>query len=348
MFRFFNNQIQAKAPIDLSYMQRTMKHTKCPICSHDNAVSVSEGMSRGGIKLRYVVCKCCSHIYMQKVPSLEAYKRFYMSGDYRKMVRFYKNKRKTKAQKKIDPDTIFNERCGQGVRLHNKFLNDNLKANDLVFDFGCGDGAWLYGLRMQSGCQINGNEPSKEDARFIKSKMGIDIFVDLIEDCSTKILKKYEKKAKLVIISGSLQHMIDPIKCLSLAHQILKKDGFLYICNTNTFEHYISKNSPYPCKFEYLRTVDHPHYFHEISYKNMMIATGFDILTFNNHSKIRSNHMEIFAQKGKLVRSKKFIGSYKKILDTLKKNEKEVRHFMSFFQRATRYLIKYKKKVFFA
>ncbi|MDD3021940.1 MAG: class I SAM-dependent methyltransferase [Alphaproteobacteria bacterium] len=320
----------AKA-VDLSYLESAKKEVDCPICSSKEFEIFSQGMSRGGIDLAYAICKTCSHIYLKYRPTADSYDRFYSSGDYRKLTGDDEN---TKAL--YDNQDAFKKRYSHGERLYNEYLKGRLGKEDIVFDFGCGDGAWLYGLNQMTGCKIDGNEPSLEDVQFIKDKMGVDIFHGLIEDQKDQIIGKYKGKVKLAIISGSLQHMLDPRLCLEIAHEILEDDGYLYVCNKNIFEHYLSVKSPFPRPFSDLRTVDHPHYFHEESYRYMLEGSGFNILNFSNDSKIRAVHMEVFAQKRRKVAGVAPKGDYAQVVAGIRSMEKKVVFYRSFVARLIR------------
>jgi SAM-dependent methyltransferase len=315
--------------LNLSYMTTTMQKVSCPICEKTESTIISSGKSRGKIDLTYVICHSCTHIYMKYVPSKEAYTKFYTLGDYRRL---------TGDNQKLRDSKNFALKSSQGARLYYEYLQGKILKEDIIFDFGCGDGAWLAGLQNTVDCHVTGNEPSQEDADFIKKNLGIDIYVGLIEDCYENILSDLKGKVKLAIISGSLQHMLDPMKCLRLANQILRDDGYLYVCNKNIFVHYISKKSPYPRFFLDLRTADHPHYFHENSYKNMIQSAGFEILSFSNDSKVRKVHMEIFAQKNMLKSYEYQNCEYTKIIDELITKENEVKKFRSPSARFQRWL----------
>jgi hypothetical protein len=333
LIKLMKKQTEQLKKIDLSYMDITKKSITCPVCNEDKNSIVSSGISRGGIDLTYVICHKCTHIYMKYVPSNLAYTKFYESGDYRRLTGEHND---TKGI--IEDPSKFSVKYSHGVRLYEQYLKGILAKGDVVFDFGCGDGAWLYGLRLISECDIDGNEPSLSDLEFIRTKMGVKIFEGLIEDCAEEIKKKYKGKVKLTIVSGSLQHMLDPMKCLSLAYEILSNDGYLYICNKNIFVHYISPKSPYPRKFAALRTVDHPHYFHEDSYRYMVEKSGFEIISFNNKSSVRAEHMEIFAKKILVGKNPNNLTGYNKILKKIRFQELKVSIYWSLPLRAYRWV----------
>lgn len=283
---------------ELTYLTDSMKLVACPICGDKEYEKVYEGMvERGGITISCVICTCCSHLYLNPCPSLAAYTKFYDEDDYGKVALAARNKPYSE-RSRIHDEQFFRERSKQGTRLYQKYLEGKLKEGDIVFDFGAGDGAWLYGLRRVTGCKIDGNEPMQLQVKFIKERLGIDVFHAPVEELADEIVKKYLGRIKLVIACDSLEHMVDPMKCLSVARSILEDDGYLYICNWDIL-HRMNQPSGAGRLLRECLSIDHPHYFHENSYKFMVQKAGFEILDFKSVSAIRdkADHMEIFARK---------------------------------------------------
>lgn len=281
--------------LDLSYIKETMHEVDCPICCEKDYKIVSEGHGRGGIFLKYVICEGCGHIYMKNRPSNLGYNKFYESGDYRILT---KPTKRNLTSSNISSDEHFSKKAySHGERLYNNHLKNFLNEGDIVFDFGAGNGAWLYGLQKVSKCKVEGLEPSKSDVENINKILNANIYCGLIEDFQDKIIADLKNKVSVAIISGSLQHMIDPMKCLFVAKKILRPGGLLYVCNKDIFSHYLSLFSPDPRKFDDLRTIDHPHYFYCESYKQMIERSGMRVVHFGMNSSVRYVHMEIIAKK---------------------------------------------------
>merc|ERR1711998_615962 len=107
----------------------SMKVIDCPICSKSEHEVVSEGISRGGINLKYVICKYCLHVYMKNRPDPQAYNQFYRSGDYRKMTSHPK-----KLLSKKNKALITEKGYSHGIRLFENHLKNTISNKDLVFD----------------------------------------------------------------------------------------------------------------------------------------------------------------------------------------------------------------------
>ena len=305
--------------IDLSYLSDSKENIDCPICNSNSSKVLYKGPAwRGKIDLTFVICTECTHLFLNPRPTLEAYEKFYVNDDYDRLICESRGKSyvdKSNLYEKDDSD--FQTQAGRGRRMHDQYLCDIIGKEDIVFDFGTGDGSWLYGLREKTGCIVDGNEVSASDVDFIKEKLGVDIFLGTTEAVGDAIVEKYKNKVRVAIVSGSLQHMLDPMYCLDIAHQILRQDGYLYICNFDIFTRSLSVKSDLKLLFKELVTVDHPHLFHRNSYKYITEKSGFEIVKFNPCSTVRYKRMEIFAKKTNIPKSVTPKNNYSDILNQI-------------------------------
>lgn len=293
--------MQSSSSPKLTYLIESMEVISCPLCGCKEYHKVYEGsVVRGQVDVTCVICTCCTHLYLNPRPSLEAYSKFYDEDDYGRIALAVKKKSYSE-RPHIHDEEFFQERTGHGTRLHQKYLKDKLTKNDIVFDFGAGDGAWLHGLRQATGCTIDGNEPMSLQVKFVKKRLGLDIFHAPIEDLADKVIEKYRGRVKLVIACDSLEHMTDPMKCLNIARSILSDDGYLYICNWDIF-HRMNQPAAAGRLLKECLSIDHTHYFHKNSYTLTVQKVGFEILNFESASTIREkpDHMEIFARKASI------------------------------------------------
>ena len=283
---------------NLSYLLDSIRTIVCPICGCKEYHKVYKGpVVRGKVDLTCVLCSSCTHLYLNPSPSLEAYSKFYNEDDYGKVALAVKKKSYSE-RSHIHDEEFFRQRTRHGTRLYETYLRDILTQNDVVFDFGAGDGAWLFGLREATGCKIDGNELMSLHVEFIRKRLGINVFHAPVEDMEDTIIKKHNGTVKLAIASDSLEHMTDPMKCLHIARSILAEDGYLYICNWDILRRMDRPTISGKLLRECL-SIDHPHYFHKNSYLFMVEKAGFEVLNFEAVSSIRTktNHMEIFARK---------------------------------------------------
>ncbi len=270
----------------------------CPICESERQSAVYEGVALRGNNVVLVMCRDCSHLFLTPRPTMEIFKRFYADEDYFHLCANFSDVTLGEKMGQFGQDDFWDERFSHGKRLYDHYLAGQLGKDDIVFDFGCGDGAWLGGLRQASGCQIDGEEISPIYADIIKKKLGVSIFLGAVEEVAEDIAEKYRGKVKLAIVSGSLQHMLDPMKCLRVARDILTDDGRLYICNWSIFEHYMkSFDGSFRRLAGEIVSWEHLHYFHETSFRYMLAKAGFRVEEFALNSEVRVRHMDAFASK---------------------------------------------------
>ena len=333
---------------NLSYLLNSMESIPCPICGCEEYHTVYEGhVVRGDVDLICVLCRNCTHLYLNPRPSLNAYSKFYDEDDYGRVALAVKEKSYAERPRMHDEE-FFKRRTRHGKRLYEKYLKGILTKNDIVFDFGVGDGAWLYGLREVTGCKIDGNEPMSLQVQFIEKRLGVDIFHAPTEVLERPLIEKYKGRVKVAIASDALEHMVNPMKCLQIAWSILDDDGYLYICNWDFLDRMASPAAHGRLLKEYL-SIDHVHYFHRNSYIFMAKKAGFEILNFEPFSDIRPKpkHMEIFARKGSIPEKIAPRLTHYQILSKIASIESEVKRYRAVSVRYRLHLIK-KKVVEFA
>ena len=257
----------------MSFMQQYMNNSisiDCPLCGKTKVVSVAS-KSRGGLKINSDMCTRCGLIFLNPKPVPQAYADFYASGDYRRFLNVVK--------KKVDYNNIdnffsqkrFDWKREIGRKLAADFFDGILKPGDLYFDFGCDFGGTLAGVKDQTGCDIMGNEPSEICAEYIRKKMGIEIVNSTIEEVDERQMEPYKGKVKLASIIGTLEHVNDPVKALSVAREILEDEGYLYI---NSFD-IISRMRAQKESVGEVATIDHQYSFHEKVYGYLLRRCGF-------------------------------------------------------------------------
>lgn len=270
----------------------------CPVCGSGDLAHLYEGVALRGNDLILDICLRCTHMFINPRPPMSAFKEFYQKDNYFELcANFFKVSLEEKLAQ-FDKQEFWDERATHGQRLYDKHLKGHLKEGDIAFDFGCGDGAWLLGLQQASGCEVDGEEISGIYAKVVEKRIGHPIFYGPVEEVADGIVAKYRGKVSVAIVSGSLQHMLDPMLCLRAARKILKDDGLLYVCNWSIFEHFMAQYGDAPRRLlgENL-SWEHTHYFHETSFKYMLRAAGFEIVDFAMNSEVRAGHMEALVRK---------------------------------------------------
>lgn len=274
------------------------EYKPCPVCLGTNLAHIYEGVALRGNDLILDMCLACSHFFINPRPPLSAFKEFYQDDNYFELCARFSRVSLAEKMSQFDDEEFWRERGEHGRRLYTEHLQGVLTADDIAFDFGCGDGGWLWGLHQATGCQVDGEEISNVYGDIVEKRIGHPIFIGPIEETAHSIVEKYRGKVKVAIVSGSLQHMLDPRVCLVAARDILTEDGLLYVCNWSIFEHFMAEYDGGPRRLlgENL-SWEHAHYFHETSFKFMLEEAGFEIVKFNLNSTVRHGHMEALLRK---------------------------------------------------
>jgi len=284
-----------------------LEHVACPLCLGENRERVFEGVALHGNDLILVACRRCGHLFLDPRPSIDAYMAFYRGDSYMRLSSEIGFRSVEESMAQFDDSGYWADRFQYGQRLYDTYLIGELGPSETVFDFGCGDGAWLWALRELTGCEVAGQEVADVAGEVVRTKLGIELFLGALEEVGAEIRNKHRGNVKLAIVSGSLQHMPDPVGCLRLARELLTPDGRLYVCNWSIFEHYMARyagpreqGSSQRLLAEVL-SWEHLHYFHESSFRFMLENAGFEILALQIDSQIRPRHMEAFARRSERV-----------------------------------------------
>lgn len=270
----------------------------CPLCRSEENAALYEGVALRGNDLRLAMCQDCSHLFINPRPTLSTFEEFYKGDNYFHLCAGFYERTLEETYEQFRHDEYWEDRGAHGRCLYDSYLKDVLGPEDTVFDFGCGDGAWLYGLRQASGCKVAGEEISKHYVKVAWDKLGVEIFDGPVETTADAIVDKHRGGVKVTLVSGSLQHMLDPMLCLRAARNILTDDGLLYVCNWSIFEHYMQPFADQARRpFGEILSWEHTQYFHETAFRYMAAAAGFEIVAFEMFSTVRDRHMEFLARK---------------------------------------------------
>lgn len=281
----------------LAYLKNNNDYTDCTCCNKSAEFSrpLINGIGRDGLYHQYNFCMKCGAVFKPYRVNQSNYAKFYKSRDYNKMVILLKQKagKKTKAKAK----NAINSSKSHGHRFIKEFGN-YIPKNGTILDIGAGNGSWLVGINeRRPDLNLIALEPSKDHIERIQKLLPKNKhYCGTAEDLYEIILKDQMSKINLIIISGSLQHSLSPFKVVELCKKLLSKDGYLYMCNQDLFDHYTNPFLRNPYELKNLMTIDHPQYFHIRQYKNLTQSFGFKTIKFSKSSKVRFQRMEILAK----------------------------------------------------
>lgn len=168
----------------------------------------------------YGQCKFCKLISLSPFPSINDLKNFYPK-DY---ISYLENS-KTKGLIYYVLEKIYNI-----FFLHK--LKKEIKVNSFLLDVGGGNGDFLKNLD-QNNCDLNLIDFNQTVCEIAKTK-GINSFCGFFLDYSEKKFFDY------IFMNNYIEHVIDPVKELQKAYEMLKKGGKLLGVTPN-FDSYDQK-----------------------------------------------------------------------------------------------------------
>jgi 2-polyprenyl-3-methyl-5-hydroxy-6-metoxy-1,4-benzoquinol methylase len=230
----------------------------CQICFTKDRNVISE-VSRDFKKLVTVICTGCGLIHSHPIPKKKELKDFYEKE--------YRLKYKSCLKPKLKHVFRYGSHALPRVNYIKKFLNKNQKT---LLDIGSGSGEFLY-MALKSGFDAKGIEPNIGYANYSKKYLDLPVKNTTYDDAGLK-----NQSYHIVNLVDVLEHLPEPLSCLSFINRILKEDGILSISvpNIDFFGH-----SPLT-QFHYA----HIYNFNSATLKAILFKAGFEILDLKNHS----------------------------------------------------------------
>lgn len=227
----------------------------CPICLTSEKKVISK-IGRDFKKLTSVICTGCGLIHSYPIPSELELKEFY-ECQYRKS---YKSTVKPKLKHifRYAPHAI------SRIKYIKKYLKPH--QNNLL-DIGSGSGEFLY-MAIKSGFVAKGIEPNIGYADYSKKYLNLPVINKNFDNAELT-----ERSYDIVNLQDVLEHIPNPLFCLSFINKILKEDGILSISvpNIEFFSH-----SPFT-QFHYA----HIYNFNPATLRAILFKSGFEILDLN-------------------------------------------------------------------
>lgn len=180
-----------------------MNNIKCIFCYTNQTKEKSYifKLKFNNKEYHYYKCNSCKIYFVHPIPSKEDLNNIYNQNYYSS---FY--------MKKTDEDEEFK-------RFYNK-IKKYINLNDIILDYGCGDGKFLK-LLTNKNYKIFGTDlPSKMLENLTENKLNI---VPL-----NKLLK-IKKEFKVIYLRDVFEHSHEPVKLIKNLEQLLLDNGYLII-----------------------------------------------------------------------------------------------------------------------
>ncbi len=188
----------------------------CPVCKSDDCEVVDE-RTGGGKHLRSVICRRCSHVYLNPRASQAAYDDFYRSG-------FSEGFNQIDDKESLVGLAASND--AKTARLI-KFIAPHLRPGMKVLEIGAGYGNILAVLRDKHGAsEVVGIEPDPIGQKVAHEVFGLDLLSGVLAD---HIGDFSDKKFDLIIMHHVLEHFLDPDEIGEALQKLCAEEGMVYV-----------------------------------------------------------------------------------------------------------------------
>ena len=262
-------------------------HFKCSVCGKDQFKKLKWYNGWFSFILSVSICNECGTVCLNPRMNEQDYEEYYRS-------QYYGN---------YQPKPHYNEATtSKGNEIFSCLL-PYIKKESALLEIGCGPGGNLLTLKKEGFNNITGIEPSLDCC--------LGIHAHGIECKNSGLLEYVDSRPEpfnLIILSGVLEHFVEPDKSLILIRDLLKEDGLIYISVPNIYG-FIGKYT------HDVFTIPHTFYFSVNSLKHLLTNSGFEIIECFDSKK---NEISLIAKKKKLDKMLKSNSSHNEYAQVLK------------------------------
>lgn len=234
----------------------------CNLCGGSHATVLSE-VDRFGYPQPAVRCQNCGLVYLAPRMTPEAYKRFYETGAYRRLVSAYHGR-------EINEKTLVREQESYARRLGGLL---QAWADDFatLLDVGGSTGVVARILAERLSLKATVLDPAPLELAEAKD---METIPGTVEDFDPK-----GRTWDLVTLCQSVDHLLDPLGSLGKIHALLPKKGLFWL---DALDFDRSK----------LVKIDHPYNFTEKTLRAMLQKAGFFVVGYDR----RGDHVGFVCQ----------------------------------------------------
>jgi len=242
-----------------------MSKINCNLCSSDDykILFIKSGM-QFGINKNYTIaqCKKCGLQYVNPQPTMNDKKRIKYDVNYW-MPR--------------DPGEIFKKIADWRTRqIRIEYLYGK---KEKILDIGC-DGGFFLKTMKENGWSVYGVELRRDFCRYVKEKLDLDIFYDVLEETTFP-----DAYFDVVTMWDVIEHLPDPSRTLWIVNRILKDHGLLVIStiNADSFNAKIFKD-----RWRFYNPPSHIYFFSLWALRKMLEKEGFRIVLLRSTFSFRA------------------------------------------------------------
>ena len=213
-------------------------------------------------------------------------------------------KRKINEQEMVK---TFNYRLNNFAHERIEYIRENIKIkrNDIVFDYGCGFGSFLYALK-EKNILSKGMDFDADSIKFCKSKK-LDVTDSPLENEKNNSLK-------LITLFDVIEHLIEPISFLRTANKKLKKNGNILMFTPNI--HSISGRLMGP-DHNMFAVFNHLCFYNLKSLNYLVKKTGFKIIKIDYFGLDIKDYLQMLESKNKNIKLNKILNQISNTLQSV-------------------------------
>lgn len=227
----------------------------CPVCGSKHAHIL---FNRNFMGMKDIVpfnsydvnkCEDCGMIYAGDIVEVMSLNEYYDNlSKYETDAYFLSAEAKDKNEKSIS------------------FVKGYISEEDEILEIGCGTGNLLYQLQNHGYKKLTGIEPSEKNVDGIIDRWNIKCYVGALGDNISEIR---DRKYKLVILEGVLEHVIDLGGAIKQIIEHVDRGGYIFLSvpDITTWENITDLYQQF--------SVEHVSYFSLISLNNLLGIYGF-------------------------------------------------------------------------
>lgn len=244
---------------------------KCPICDSLEKSEISLlsnnmkvlGDTFPSSATTLVSCSQCGAVYIDTEANQSHFSNYYNSG-YSKTISYVETFGKDVANKYF-------------TNIYNSF-KEYINKNSKILDMGAGRGEFSQFLQTLGYDNIIAVEPSKDNYEHMVKNHLNSFFAD-----SFSINQKTNMKFDLIVLSHTLEHILDFKDALLNLKKLLNPNGIIYIEVPNSQKY---DKVDFPSYFFF--TFEHIIHFTKSDFENLAKSYGFKLLQTNDYLKCNS------------------------------------------------------------
>ena len=289
--------IEAKSHVEQKIESNIYRFEDKPcFCGSDDFLLLAE-RDYYGLYHPFGICKHCGLMRANPRMNLDSYIQFY-DKEYRTLY----------SDNDWDKEELYALRTKQGRDGYNFISKHLTNITGPVFDIGCNMGMMLFPFH-QAGCEVMGVDYGSEYIEYGRKKTSLNLVVGGVNQ-----LKKFGKKAELVIINDVFEHFLDLEAELQAIREVMEDGSYVFISVPGTFWWL-----KYRCRYDIMGMIQnaHTYQFTPAILNYVMECNGFELMYGNEKIKAIFKKVSTFRDKKDVP-----TGEYKKALTYFRRVER--------------------------